>query len=163
MSHLQEILLARDRRAARQAALLGMNRGTLLCLTVQLPGPVKRDSRTLMIASAAVKAVRESFEVIQEELLDLETGYEACFLVQTSSREAKFKAVALEENHPLGRLFDLDVLVLRGSVPYPLSREELGLEPRRCLICDKPARECMRSKAHTTAALLEKIDRICSR
>ena len=147
-------MASRDARVAHQAALLGKYPGkALLCLTVMLPGPVKRSDVSLKIASAAVSAVRSTFDLQFEELRDLETGYEGYFVVDLDPVAAKRLAVSLEEQHPLGRLFDLDVITADG----PLSREELGLPGRKCLICGKPVRECMRTRAHSTDELLERI------
>lgn len=148
--------------------LLGEYPGyTLLCLTVMLPGSVKRSDVSLKIASAAVSAIRSGFDLVFEELRDLETGYEGYFMVSLPPIEAKKAAVALEDSHPLGRLFDLDVIV-SGKMPVfpdgvrPLGRQELGLPQRRCLICGKPVRECMRTRAHTTEELLNRISVILS-
>ena len=225
---LEALLASRDARVAHQARLLGEYPGmSLLCLTVMLPGPEKRSSMSLKIASEAVVAVRSRFEPLFEELRDLETGYEGYFIVDMPPLEAKLAAVALEDSHPLGRLFDLDVIVPASfSVPSsnkpsvssklpvfkdenqyltpvsskspvfkdenrfdpsvstkspvfkdenqylasvssklpvfkdgvrPLGREELGLPQRACIICGKPVRECMRTRAHTTEELLERI------
>ena len=151
---LEQLLASRDARVAHQAALLGKYPGkALLCLTVMLPGPVKRSDVSLKIASAAVSAVRSTFDLQFEELRDLETGYEGYFIVDMAPVDAKRLAVSLEEENPLGRLFDLDVITADG----PLSREELGLPSRKCLICGKPVRECMRTRAHSTDELLERI------
>ena len=151
---LEQLLASRDARVAHQAALLGKYPGkALLCLTVMLPGPVKRSDVSLKIASAAVSAVRSTFDLQFEELRDLETGYEGYFIVDMAPVDAKRLAVSLEEENPLGRLFDLDVITADG----PLSREELGLPGRKCLICGKPVRECMRTRAHSTDELLERI------
>ena len=165
---LKQLLESRDRRAARQTELLGQYPGrTLLCLTVMLPGPVKRSDVSLKIASEAVSAVRSAFDLQFEELRDLETGYEGYFVVDLDPVSAKRLAVSLEEEHPLGRLFDLDVIV-SGNMPVfpdgvrPLSRQELGLPQRLCLICGKPVRECMRTRAHSTEELLKKINEICT-
>lgn len=176
--NLEELLASRDARVAHQAQLLGEYPGkTLLCLTVMLPGSVKRSEVSLKIATAAVEAVRSGFSPLFEELRDLETGYEGYFMVDLSPVEAKLAAVALEDSHPLGRLFDLDVVVLKnspflrmnfgpffedGTVLIPLGRQELGLPQRLCLLCGKPVRECMRTRAHTTEELLNKINEICT-
>ena len=180
---LEELLSSRDARVAHQAELLGEHPGkSLLCLTVMLPGPVKRSSVSLKIATAAVEAVRGAFSPVFEELRDLETGYEGFFIVDMDPFVAKKRAVDLEETHPLGRLFDLDV-ILSGKMPVfpdrefdsgvssgnlhvfpdevrPLGREELGLAPRRCIICGRPVRECMRERKHTTEELLAKYEQV---
>lgn len=116
---LEELLASRDARVAHQAGLLGEYPGmSLLCLTVMLPGPEKRSPMSLKIASGAVVAVRSRFEPVFEELRDLETGYEGYFNVDMPPLEAKLAALALEDSHPLGRLFDLDVIVPASfSVP----------------------------------------------
>ena len=202
---LEEILNSREARVARQRELLEANPGlSLLSLTVQPPGSVKRTELSLAVAAAGVRAVREAFPVEFEELCDLETGYEAFFLVNMDPLDAKRLACHVEDTHPLGRLMDIDVIVLNsipdssaasatpgslrfapfpgkcspgealtalchpeptpchperseGSVPLPIGREELGLEPRKCLLCDRPARECMRARTHSVDELLEKI------
>ena len=183
MITLEQLLESRDRRAQRQRSLLSLYpHKTLLCVTVMLPGPVKRSSMSLKIAVAAVEAVRGAFSPVFEELRDLETGYEGYFIVDMDPFDAKKCAVELEETHPLGRLFDLDV-ILSGKTPVfadggvdsgasslkkpvfadgvrPLGREELGLAPRRCIICGRPVRECMRERSHTTEELLAKYESI---
>ena len=160
---LEQLLESRDRRAARQKDLLGKFPGkSLLCLTVQLPGPVKRNALSLAIARAGVAAVRTAFLPDYEKLLDLETGYEGYFLLPLSADAAKRQAVTLEDSHPLGRLFDLDVCRLWGpsGQPLPLSRETMGLPPRGCLLCGRPARYCMRAKTHTQDELMAQIERM---
>ena len=160
---LEQLLDSRDRRAARQKDLLGKFPGkSLLCLTVQLPGAVKRNALSLAIARAGVAAVRLAFSPDYEELLDLETGYEGFFVLPLSAHASKRQAVTLEDSHPLGRLFDLDVCGLSGPAGQllPLSREDLGLPPRRCLLCGEPARYCMRAHTHTQEDLIAQIERM---
>ena len=111
----------------RQRELLEANPGlSLLCLTVQLPGSVKRNRSSLVVAEAGVRAVHEAFRVEFEELRDLETGYEGFFLVPLSPVEAKRLACQIEDSHPLGRLMDLDVIVL----PITSRSSSTPLHPR---------------------------------
>jgi len=185
---LEEILNSREARVARQRELLEANPGlSLISLTVQPPGPVKRNDASLVIAEAGVEAVRKAFKVEYEELRDLDTGFEGFFLVNMDPLETKRLTCRIEDTHPLGRLMDLDVIVLAGAAvelrPYsaaaseanrewtrpsssgcpaettvaPIGREELGLGPRKCLLCDRPARECMRARTHSIGELLENI------
>ena len=111
MISLNQLLESRDARAQHQKDLLGSFPGkSLLCFTVQLPGPEKRNHQSLAIAKAGVSAIRQTFQPDYEELRDLETGYEGYFLVSLPADDAKRKAVDIEDNHPLGRLMDIDVL-----------------------------------------------------
>lgn len=152
---LEQLLQSRDNRAKHQKDLLESHPGrSLLCMTVQLPGPEKRNATSLKIAKAGVEAIREAFSPEFEELRDLETGYEAYFLVPLSGQEAKRLACQIEDTHPLGRLMDIDVLITALCV----SRTDIGLQPRKCLLCGNEVRYCMRAKTHTTAELLSKIE-----
>ena len=153
---LDQLLQSRDNRAKHQKDLLENSPGrSLLCLTVQLPGAEKRNATSLVIARAGVEAIRDAFHPEFEEIRDLETGYEAYFLVPLSGQEAKRMACQIEDTHPLGRLMDIDVLIADSLC---VSRTDIGLQPRKCLLCGNEVRYCMRAKTHTTAELLDKIE-----
>ena len=158
---LEQLLGARDARYARQLSLTEeWPDRTLVCLTVVLPGPVKRDTRSLKVAEAAVAAVREVLAPTYKELWDLETGYEGYFLVDGPLLDVKKACCEIENEHPYGRLMDLDVLERVGETVVPVSRDRVGEKPRRCLLCDRPARECMRAHTHTPSEISAAIDRI---
>ena len=159
MITLQELLDSRDRRARRQGELLSQFPGrALLCLTVQLPGPEKRNALSLKIARAGVEAIEKRFNPVFMETNDLETGFEGFFVIDGQSLEVKRAAAELEDTHPLGRLMDLDVIGPEG----PLGRADIGLPQRRCLLCEKPARYCMRAGSHTHEELMAKIKQLVS-
>ena len=158
---LEQLLGARDDRYARQRSLTqAWPDRTLVCLTVVLPGSVKRDARSLKVAEAAVEAVREVLAPTYKELRDLETGYEGYFLVDAPLLDVKKACCEIENEHPYGRLMDLDVLERVGDTVVPVGRERVGEQPRRCLLCDRPARECMRAHTHTQEDIFQTIDRI---
>lgn len=156
---LEQLLASRDARSVRQAELLRQFPGrTLVCMTVMLPGAEKRNELSLRIAAAGEEAVREAFRPSFAESRDLETGYEAYFIVDMPAEEVKRRCCRIEDTHPLGRLMDLDVF---SELPVrPLGRENLGLPPRRCLLCDNEVRYCMRKRSHTTEELLARIREI---
>ena len=187
---LDELLASRDARHAMQQKLMAEHSGkTLVCLTVVMPGSVKRNLQSLTVAHAAVEAMRKAFGVKSEErrvkntdelmrsdelipeteLLtnelrtndegclierDLNTGYEAYLITQLPLLEAKRVAVEIEDTHPLGRLFDIDVIDKQG---IPVSRDRVGGQPRRCLVCDHEARYCMRMRWHTQEEIWARI------
>lgn len=155
---LEQLLESRDRRAKIQGDLLAANPGkTLLVLTVVIPGPEKRNSRSLAVAHAALQAIESEFGEGRGRIMsrDLPTGFEAYLLLDTDPADAKRRAVAIEESHPLGRLFDIDVI---GPGPAPMQRSAIGASPRRCLLCGREARWCMRARSHSLPQLLTHIN-----
>jgi len=154
MVSLAQLLSSRDARAAFQQDWLEKHPGcALISLTVQLPGPEKRNAVSLVIGKAGLEALQQRFPGCLVCEKDLETGYEAYFSVQASPLELKRTTCEVEETHPLGRLMDIDVIGADG----PVSREAVGREPRRCLLCGNEVRYCMRAKNHTTEELLAHI------
>ncbi len=155
---LDRLLASREERASFQKELLKSHPGkTLVCLTVIMPGKVKRNLQSLVVAQAAVTALVSAFgdSMLRLELRDLPTGYEAYLVTPLSNDEAKRETCRIEDSHPLGRLFDLDVIDADG---VPVSRESIGLNPRKCLICDREARWCMRNRTHTADEISARID-----
>ncbi len=155
---LDQLLASREERASFQKKLLKCYPGkTLVCLTVIMPGKVKRNLQSLVVAQAAVTALVSAFgdSMLKLRLRDLPTGYEAYLVTPLPNREAKRETCRIEDRHPLGRLFDLDVIDADG---IPVSRESVGLNPRKCLVCENEARWCMRNRTHSVAELTAKID-----
>lgn len=157
---LEQLLGSRDARHARQMSLLEQHPDkTLVCLTVVMPGSVKRNEQSLTVAHAAVSEMRRVFdgETYSLEECDLETGYEAYLVTSLTETEAKTRCCDIEDKHPLGRLFDIDVIQHDGA---PLPRAAVGRAPRKCLICDNEARYCMRNRTHTQEELHQHINRL---
>lgn len=157
---LTQLLDSRDARRDRQQTLLADWPGrTLVVLTVILPGNEKRTDASLLIAREACRALtaRLGDTVHHHETHDLATGFEGYWLTTLGLDEAKRLAIALEDAHPLGRLFDIDIINPQG---IPLSRQHLGMAPRRCLLCGHEARYCMRNRTHTREELLARIAQI---
>jgi holo-ACP synthase CitX len=151
-------LASRDRRWHRQQELLREHPDeTLLCLTVIMPGAVKRNRFSLVVAQAATEAMRVAFadSITWMEERDLETGFEAYAFTTHPLLDAKRMACHIEEEHPLGRLFDLDVITPEG---IPLPRSAINRPPRQCLLCQQEARFCMRNHTHTREELQQRID-----
>ena len=159
---LREMLDARERRAEKQRELLEDSGQTLVCFTMNIPGPVKNSpliargyclGRRLLerqLAAAGMEVTH--FEEIREK-----TGNEAFFLVDSSPLAVKKITSEIEDSAPIGRLFDMDVLDKTGR---KIDRQELGKEGRRCLICGGMATACARSRAHGVAQLQEKTTQI---
>lgn len=145
---LLALLAAREERVARRAALLRQG-GVVIGFSAVMPGPVKDCAVSQAAARVADVALRQAFAAPEWHARKAYHGVtamgpEALWLVEGDARDAKRLTVAIEERHPLGRLFDLDVETREGA----LGRASLGLGPRQCLVCGSPARECGRSQRH---------------
>jgi len=153
-------LVSRDERQALEKTLIERHKGcTLVVLTVVMPGRVKRNSNSIAVARAGIKALREVFNghIRYEEERDLLTGYEYFALTDLTSDAAKRAACDIEDTHPLGRLLDIDVFTEQAQ---PISRASIGRASRRCLICEKDARVCMREHNHSYEELHAKINQL---
>ncbi len=158
---LPQLLDSRDARRERQQQLLRDFPGeALVVLTVNIPGNEKRTDASIAIGREGVKALSKAFDgrILLCEERDLETGFEAFIISRHTADEAKRICMKIEREHPLGRLFDVDVIGADGT---PLSRSDFGGEPRKCLICDNDARSCMRQQTHSVDELLGVINSIC--
>lgn len=159
---LLEMMNAREMRCRMQQQLLQAYKKPMICLTLNIPGPVK----LLPGVPDAFETARCRIEQLLEERLVLvnhletlkaKTGYEAFYCIDASPEFAKELMITLEDADRLGRLFDIDVLRADGT---KVSREELGYPARRCLLCDEPAHACSRSRKHSVEELTEEINRI---
>lgn len=156
---LERLLANRDRRRSRQQELLRkFPEEVLLLFTVVIPGADKRIAVSDEIFRAGTAALMEEFfhEILKSEIVDAESGMEFWVILRGDRHDVKRRVCLIEDSHPLGRLMDIDVI---GSGAVPVSRQEIGLPHRGCLICDRPARECMRAMRHTQDELLAEINR----
>lgn len=158
---LEQLLEGRDNRAEHQRSLMAAWPGSaLVCLTVQLPGPVKRNHASLVIGGAGLAALLDRFGSVlsHAQVRDLETGYEAFLVVPLPPKMVKRICCDIENTHPLGRLMDIDVVTAGG----PLDRSVVGEGPRKCLLCEQEARFCMRARSHSREQLMDRIREMVS-
>ena len=153
---LDDILAARDARVARQQAMLAQG-GVLLSLTLVAPGAVKRSPLLDAIFAAALAALRPLVDDARARIEAVDdSGHHALYLLDGEARDWKTRMLALENRAPLSRLWDIDIIDRDGAA---VSRRDLGLPPRRCLICDDDAKTCARERRHDIAALQADIAR----
>lgn len=145
-----ELRAARDRRVLKKWEFLAP--GGEICLvefSLNIAGAVK----TFPYARAAFREeVRElteqlsRFSVLKTEVYEENTGDCAFFLLKSQAIQVKKFLVSIEESHPLGRLFNLDVC---GPDGISVKRHDLGLLPRTCLVCGEDAHVCAGKKSHS--------------
>jgi holo-ACP synthase CitX len=155
---LQDILTMRERRRERILELFEQWEGhSVIVVTLNIPGPDKGlyyDHLELALLTTS-QVLGDS--VLHEEVRGNAPGFEGFVVVSGDPMEIKRKVVDLEESHPWGRMWDLDVY---RAPDAPIARAEVDAPPRKCLICDAPAKECARSQKHPLPELLETIERM---
>lgn len=159
---LAEMMDARERRVSVQTHLINQHKLPLVCLTLNIPGPVKVLPKVPGAYEEAVRLIRLAAERNHFPVADMveikeRTGYEAFFSMDADALEIKKAMVPVEDQDRLGRLFDIDVI---GTDGKKISREELGLPARLCLLCGRPAHECSRSRAHSVPELVAYIEKV---
>lgn len=156
---LQDVLENNEARAARQQAIIQQYPGALISFTLVMPGPKKDTPLSRRIFEVGWKELlrrvsRSGWIILTSRILYLPTGPEALLVVDAPPLEVKQAMALIEEEHTLGRLFDLDVL---DQTLRPISRTAVALAPRGCLICGQPAAVCRRQRKHSTEELLSAV------
>ena len=149
---LQEILDARERRVQTQNRLLARYQKPVICFTMNIPGPEKYNREIAVgfwLGNRLLQQALQGLSVLDRQVCCESTGCESFYVVDHPAQALKQLTVAIEEASPLGRLFDMDVLDADGS---HLHRETA----RQCLLCEKDASVCARSRAHGLDALLQR-------
>ena len=146
---LLDILNAREARAQRQQQLLAAHRAPLLCFTMNIAGPVKLSPLIQWGFEEGLGLLTQQLpqeNILFREVQVLPTGCEAVFAIDLPAGKIKDLCTELEENHPLGRLFDMDVIDTDG---VKLERKA----QRGCIVCGAPGRFCAASRAHSVKQL----------
>ncbi|MCS2159742.1 citrate lyase holo-[acyl-carrier protein] synthase [Scandinavium sp. H11S7] len=159
---LDEMLAAKDNRAARQTDWLQHYGQPVVSLTLVTPGEVKDSIRYRNSMGVAIQACdqllwQHHWQVLDRQVLWLPTGPEVLWCVAHSAAEIKAHATTLEQSHPLGRLWDIDVICPQSG---PVGRTALGHSQRRCLLCDEPAHACSRSRRHEQALVVASVEKL---
>lgn len=155
------MLNTREERAMQQNAFLEKYHSPLISFCLNIPGPVKTNQALLALFDDGLAQILQILSAHEIKILDRHdkheaTGDECLLAVQGEAKEIKQYMTELEEKHPLGRLFDIDVLNDKGE---KLSRPV----PRRCLLCTRQAQDCARSRRHSVAELTDYIAELLAR
>lgn len=147
---LAQMLDRREARFATQQTLLKRFGRTLAQLTLVNPGPVKDTAQARFVFDQGLGALHEALNQAGLPVLAFDgsyfvTGPEMLIVIDAEPLSIKRKLLQIEEHHPLGRLWDVDVIDPTGA---SVSRQQLGLPARLCLLCDQAAHACARSGAH---------------
>ena len=178
-----EIAVSREKATARVRHLLREWDGSLVCLSMNIPGAYKQ----FPLASLCFAECRRITEITleaggfkfaaQDTLKQDSTGDRAYYLVDGKPEEIKKLLCEVEDNHPLGRLFNIDLFARcaadtgnignisrigrAGDAGYTgihnirkITRAAIGKEERLCMLCDKYAFTCQHARMHSMDELV---------
>lgn len=151
---LEDVLDAREARVGERRRLLLLWKSTLVCFTLNMPGEYKvfalADKSFELGKRLILGALGAAYGRVHTSELKANAGNTAFFGTDGDAADVKKRLAAVEEAHPLGRLFDIDVYDAGGNAVH---RSSLGMEQRRCLICAGPVWRCARSRSHSAQEL----------
>lgn len=158
---LDELLTAREQRAQIQQQLCQHYQHALLSVTLTAMGAVKKNALLDTIFADCLANLTACFQQldiqpIAQHIRPLETGHEAFFVLPMEAMQLKQAMIGLEQQSPLGRLWDLDVFTPKGEL---LSRSDFAQPARQCLICEREAKLCARERRHTLDELIANMQR----
>lgn len=153
---LTDMLLCQERRAQIQDTFLSQYHCPVISFCMNIPGPVKTNEQIRAAFESGKIALLPRLEQSSAEIKNFleiheKTGDELLLSIDCPAEKIKDIITEIEETHPIGRLFDMDVIDTDGQ---KLSRPSY----RKCIICGCQAQECARTRKHTVEEMQAKIE-----
>ena len=152
---VKDMAEAREARAAKQLQLMKSHGTSLVCLSMNIAGPVKQNGLIRQAFGEGVQLLSDTLagnhlDVIHKETHFEKTGPEAYFCARGNAERIKRLTIGIEDRNPFGRLLDIDVFEKNGA---KVARPDIAQPSRLCLMCDHPSAVCARSRRHTAEEL----------
>jgi len=147
MTTSEKILKAREKRHKDIGRMLHQY-DTVISMRVNFPGQDKNHPLAHLILNG-VSLSELNIDIKKKTYHQSIDGPYYLLVTDENPGPVKEKTIVFEDQHPLGRLMDVDVYHKQAQ----LSRQT----KRQCFICDKAAHVCVRNKTHTLEELLEYI------
>lgn len=153
---IRDMMECREVRAFLQKQYIDEYAAPVISFCMNIPGPVKTNDNILHGFESGKAAIlsalsSENINVNATTEIHEKTGDELILSASATAEQLKDIATEIEESHPFGRLFDIDILNVDGQ---KLSRSTF----RKCILCDRQAQECARSRRHTVDEMFVKIN-----
>lgn len=153
-----DMALSRENRALEQSLLLKKYNLPLISFTLNIAGPIKTNTLIKKGFAMGIEAIKTTLKQYKIPIVYysqnlLFTGSEAFVVFNGDVTFVKEKMLEIESIHPIGILFDIDVIDKNGD---KIERHLLNGKERKCIICNKNAKECARNRTHTATELYSK-------
>ncbi|MBQ3447921.1 MAG: citrate lyase holo-[Synergistaceae bacterium] len=159
--NLAQMLARREARSRTQGDFLRAHSCPLVSFSMNIPGPIKTNPLIRKAFDIGEILLLEGLRQLNAQILAAseiheDTGDELLLSVgNIDAQTLKDLAVKIEDSSPVGRLYDIDVIDSGG---LKLSRPRF----RKCLICDKQAQDCARSRTHSVSEMQNAIEQLLS-
>jgi holo-ACP synthase CitX len=128
---------------------------TVIFIRVNYPTVNKNNHVTRNIIKEIKRVIEKNIEILYVKYNESLEGPTLTYVAEGDIKDIKIKTINIEESHPLGRLLDIDVY---DRSLNQISRKDLGINPRKCYLCDETAAVCVRSKRHKTEDIINYIE-----
>jgi len=152
----EEILEARERRVEIYNLLINKYSMPFIVVRVNYPGNEKNNELCNNIIQVIESVLSYTFadKIHCKSATYGAEGVVQYMVIDEEPLALKRAAIDIEEKHILGRCVDIDVFDENG---VSISRSDLGLQPRKCYICENAAHVCVRSARHSEEEVIRYI------
>jgi len=155
---LKDMLDCRENRVKLQTKYRLHFQKPIISFCMNIPGPIKTTTEIQKAFDIGCKEIEKTLQATKIKILDSTrihkiTGDEWILCAEGDAIKIKASMSSIEDSHPLGRLFDIDVIDVNGE---KLSRTAF----RKCLICDAQAQVCARFRKHSIFEMQNRIEEI---
>lgn len=156
---MNNILQDREKRYDEVLSLINKYGLPVICGKINYPGNDKNTLEAQRAFQILQELLTERFaeNSIYTQILAGDDGSSILIVTSIDPMEAKKISVSIETNHPIGRVFDIDVYVIGGK---SIGREKLNIETRRCISCNEDARICMRTGKHSLQEVVDRVNKL---
>ena len=148
---LTDMLQCRERRAQIQDTFIEQYHCPVISFCMNIPGPVKTNEQIRTAFDSGKNTLLLKLEQAEADIKNSIEIHELVLAIDCPAEKIKILTTEIEETHPIGRLFDMDVIDTGGQ---KLSRPSY----RKCIICGCQAQECARTRKHTVEEMQAKIE-----
>lgn len=157
IEQINKLLEAKEKRFIYQQELIKKYKNTLISFMLNIPGEVKSSSKTREFQKYYVNEIKailkqNNIEILYEDFRYKDTGDEYFAIVNGDAVVVKNLMINLEESKKECRLLDIDIF---DKSINQISRQKLGFDSRKCLVCGEESKFCMRNGTHTIEEIIE--------
>lgn len=128
----------------------------VIAIGANIPGSNKNIPEAHQLMRLFLHVARDQFKILDSKSFESPDGpFTLITLPQQDPIVLKKQLIKIEETHPLGRMIDLDLYV--PGKQSSVSRSELMIGKRTCMLCGGDVDVCRRTYQHTESELISYI------